>query len=89
VVHQGRTHYLAGWFAPDLQARVLARAAQAAGLPTTVLPEGLRLRNRGNLQFIFNYNAHEVTWNPTNAEWLMGGPSIAAHGVAVARRGES
>jgi beta-galactosidase len=89
VVHQGRTHYLAGWFAPDLQARVLARAAQAAGLPTTVLPEGLRLRSRGNLQFIFNYNAHEVTWNPTNAEWLMGGPSIAAHGVAVARRGES
>ncbi|MBS0255358.1 MAG: beta-galactosidase [Proteobacteria bacterium] len=54
--HQ-RRRYLATWPTPALAGAVLERAARDAGLATTPLPEGVRLRRAGNRTFAFNYAA--------------------------------
>ncbi len=46
--------YLAGWPDDALLASVLGFAAAEAGLATTALPEGMRLRRRGGLVFAFH-----------------------------------
>ena len=86
LVRQGRTRYLAGWFSPALQRLVLEQAALDAGLAPVQLPEGLRIRRRGELLFAFNYNEHPLALAVPQAEWLLGGETISAHGLSVARR---
>ena len=85
VLKQGRVRYLAGWFDAGLQQALLHRAALDAGLSPVQLPPGLRLRRRGELLFVFNYASavHEV--QVPQAQWLVGGATVHAHGVAIAR----
>ena len=52
--------YLAAWPDDALLASTVAFAAAEAGVPTTVLPEGLRLRRRGPLRFAFHYGPGEI-----------------------------
>ena len=54
--------YLGGWPDQDLWDRVIALAAKSAGISTTSLPEGFRLREAGQYRFGFNYAAHDVQW---------------------------
>ena len=86
LVRQGRTRYLAGWFSLALQRRVLEMAAVDAGLTPVRLPEGLRIRRRGELLFAFNYLDRPQTLDVPQAQWLVGGPTVPAHGLAIARR---
>ena len=86
LVRQGRTRYLAGWFSPALQRRVLEQAAADAGLATVRLPEGLRLRRRGDWLFAFNYNDQPHRLEVPQADWLVGHEVVPAHGAALARR---
>ena len=86
VLRQGRSRYLAGRFDPALERSLLEAAAQDAGLAPTRLPEGLRLRRRGELLFVVNYNEHPLSVQVPQAQWLIGGPRVDAHGVSVAHR---
>jgi beta-galactosidase len=85
LLRQGRTRYLAAWFDAAMQRAVLRRAALDAGLAPVLLPEGVRLRRRGDCLYAFNYNSHAVHIEVPQAQWLLGGPVLPAHGVAIAR----
>jgi beta-galactosidase len=66
--------YLAGWPDTALWDEIVAFGASRAGLQTTRLPEGLRLRQCGNVQFALNYGAETVVWNgvkipPAGVHW--------------------
>jgi len=53
---RGALSYLAGWPDETLIEQVLLRLAEVANLRTFRLPEGLRVRRRGNHLFVFNYD---------------------------------
>jgi beta-galactosidase len=65
---------------------LLAAAALEAGLDPTPLPDGLRVRRRGDLLFAMNYDTEPQWLEVPQAEWLLGGPRVAPHDVSVARR---
>jgi beta-galactosidase len=82
----GRFHYLAGWPDRVLMLDILGRLAAECGLPVRSVPEGLRLRRHGNVQFAFNY-APTVTdisgLMPEGASLLLGDWSLPTAGVAA------
>jgi beta-galactosidase len=55
--------YLGSWPDETLWDRLIKMATVQAGLEITALPDGLRLREAGAVQFAFNYSAHSVSWN--------------------------
>jgi beta-galactosidase len=55
LIRHGALSYLAGWPDEILMRRILEKLAQEAGLATTWLPEGLRIRRQGNRLFAVNY----------------------------------
>ena len=63
LISQERVFYLAGRPDDELAGRALAVIAEAAGLKTCALPEGLRVRRRGDVTFVFNYDdrAHDLS----------------------------
>ncbi|MGJ3263989.1 MAG: beta-galactosidase [Salinarimonas sp.] len=61
LVGTARRAYLAGWPDDGALDRIVCRAAAAAGLETLVLPDGLRVRDRGGWRFVTNYSAESVT----------------------------
>jgi beta-galactosidase len=86
VVAGGRVRYLAGWFDHATQRNLLAQAAGAAGLAPVELPEGLRLRRRGELAFFLNYGERPVTLDTDATGWLVGERVVPPYGVFVARQ---
>jgi beta-galactosidase len=97
IARQNTVRYLGGWFDTKLQRAVLCRAALEAGLAPvgatagspgelgSWLPEGLRIRRRGDLLFAFNYSDTELTLNVPQARWLLGSPTVPAYGVCIAQ----
>jgi len=63
LVSQGRFSYLAGWPNAALVERVLRHLCKAAKIDVCALPDGLRMRQRGETVFVFNYDdrAHDLT----------------------------
>ncbi|QBF30837.1 beta-galactosidase [Thalassococcus sp. S3] len=68
LVGNDQNWYLGGWPDETLWDRILDLAARKADLHLRPLPEGLRLRRAGDLEFAFNYNAHDVHWNDADLE---------------------
>ena len=62
LVGTEQLQYLAGW--PDQVAmqRILGRVCALAGVPTRVLPEGIRVRETASHEFIFNYNSRPTVF---------------------------
>ncbi len=60
LMSNGQTRYLGGWPDPAALTRFVADAADAAGLVTELLPEGLRRRDTASHRIWFNYNAEPV-----------------------------
>lgn len=56
----GKARYLASWPQGALLDEVITRACGDAGIATTPLPEGLRIRRTGNYLFAFNYSAGKI-----------------------------
>lgn len=56
----GNVRYVAGWPDASLLTAIVARMADEAGLATTYLPEGVRIRRAGAFTFAFNYGANPV-----------------------------
>ncbi len=63
LVSNGRLMYLCGW--PDHEAydRVVETACAAAGIATTKMPTGLRIRETAQHRFVFNYAPTAISWN--------------------------
>jgi beta-galactosidase len=81
-----RTHYLAGWPDAALLREIVATLATECGLPVRPLPEGLRLRRHGDVQFAFNYAPHEIDLGELMAEGaslLLGSRKLPPAGVAA------
>ena len=87
LLRQGRTRYLATRVEPSFERELLQAAAADAGLATTWLPDGLRLRRRGTWLFVINYSGEVQHVQVPQARWLLGGPRVPAHGVAIAEHG--
>ncbi|MEP6504855.1 MAG: beta-galactosidase [Betaproteobacteria bacterium] len=84
VARRGRFRYLAATLARDLLDAVIEGAAIDAGLAPTRLPEGLRLRRRGRLQFAFHSGPGRVAAPaPADATWVLGEREIGPAGVAA------
>jgi beta-galactosidase len=86
----GRGHYLATWPHPQLLDRVLRRAAAEEGMEVLSLPDGLRLRRRGEVRFAVNYGPESVRLDSVlegvgGFHFLLGGPVLAPAGVAAWR----
>ncbi|TFL19962.1 beta-galactosidase [Jannaschia formosa] len=55
LIRDGRRFHLTGWPDRDAARRVVGTLAREAGLETTELPDGLRLRDTATERFVFNY----------------------------------
>ncbi|MEO5689253.1 MAG: beta-galactosidase [Burkholderiaceae bacterium] len=84
ILQRGPVRYLAGTLDMSLLDVVVEGAAADAGLATTRLPEGLRLRRRGRLQFAFHAGPGRVTLPaPADATWVLGERELGPAGVAA------
>uniref|UniRef100_A0A7V4TGC2 Beta-galactosidase n=1 Tax=Candidatus Caldatribacterium saccharofermentans TaxID=1454753 RepID=A0A7V4TGC2_9BACT len=79
-------YYLAFWPDDTFLLDFFEELAQKAGITTTRLPEGLRLRRRGDLICAFNYSPEnrEVPAKET-AQFLLGGRILPPYEVAIWR----
>ncbi|MER3482280.1 MAG: beta-galactosidase [Meiothermus sp.] len=84
VWRSGNRHYLAFWPTKGFLTNYLGVIAQEVGLQTHTLPEGLRLRRRGNLTFAFNYTANPRPLTlPGDTQFVLGGRTVEPYGVSV------
>jgi len=84
VLRRGRMRYLAAAFDNDLLDAIVAGAAQDAGLSASRLPDGMRLRRRGRLQFAFHSGPGRARVPaPPGATWVLGGADLDPAGVAA------
>jgi beta-galactosidase len=82
LIAKGHHHYLACWPDHDLLASVVTLVTAKAKLKTISLPDGIRLRRRGELLFVMNYGNR--SWRiPIKGELLLGSRTIAAQDVAI------
>lgn len=80
--------YLACWPDAQLLETVLAKRCAERGLAVLALPDGLRLRQRGNIQFAINYEATPVNLadyvpGATSLDFVIGGVELPPAGVAA------
>jgi beta-galactosidase len=80
----GAVTYLNAWPDTALLEALTARLLAAKGLPTAILPEGLRVRRRGDLTFVFNYGPNTQDIGGLFAgECIRGDIKLAPAGVTV------
>ncbi|MEN9855572.1 MAG: hypothetical protein RL186_1531 [Pseudomonadota bacterium] len=84
----GQTDYIACWPDAALLDTILRARAAEKGLAPHDLPEGLRLRRRGNICFAINYEAHSVDLSAhlTGAaafDYRIGGMVLPPAGIAA------
>lgn len=89
LVGEGNRFYLGSCVDRSLLKSCFVKLAEKAGLQTEYLPEGVRLRERGKIVFVFNYGSQGAHYEPDNARLLIGSASLPAAGVAVWRRNAS
>lgn len=86
LYRHGRAVYLAGWPDRALLDRIVPALAREAGLTTSALPEGLRLRRRGELCFAFNFGPEPVDCPaPDGATFILGQRRLEVADVAAWR----
>jgi beta-galactosidase len=84
ILSHGRVRYVAGWLTHALHREVLAQAARDACIETQRLPDGLRIRRRGDLTFAFNFGAEQVQAPaPVNATFVLGDSQLKTGDVCV------
>jgi beta-galactosidase len=85
LVRAGRWSYLACWPDAPLLANVLRAIAARAGLGVESLPEGVRLRRRGDLTFAFNYGDEIYVAPAPASRFVLGGRGVGPSEVAIWR----
>ncbi|MCP4070728.1 MAG: beta-galactosidase [Hyphomicrobiales bacterium] len=88
LVRQNNITYLCGWPDGHLLQSALNGLAEAAGLKTRRLPDGVRLRRSGDLTFVFNYGDCDFDASGLElGECRLGGTQIPPSGVSVFESG--
>lgn len=86
VYQQQNIRYLATWPEPKLLLSLFKDLCQVADIAIHELPQGVRLRRHGDLQFVFNFGTTTTTITaPDNAQWLLGQPQLKQAEIAVWR----
>jgi beta-galactosidase len=84
VLSHGKVRYVAAWLSHELHRAVLEQAAKDAGIETQLLPDGLRVRRRGDLTFAFNFGALQVQAPaPVNVTFVLGQRQLATGDVCA------
>jgi beta-galactosidase len=83
LMGEGRHYYLGSCVDNGVLKSSLGKLADIAGLSTEHLPKGIRVRERGNVIFVFNYGTNPVFYAPEKAHLLIGQQMIEAAGVAI------
>ena len=83
LVGSGQRYYLGSCVDNKVLKASLSRLAEKANLAPYFLPKGIRIRQRGDLIFAFNYSSIPQIFRPTKALPLIGGAKLAPCGVAV------
>ncbi|MGF6775202.1 beta-galactosidase [Paraburkholderia sp. GAS334] len=84
VVSNGRVRYAGAWFDHALHRVLLEDAARDARIEIATLPEGLRLRRRGNVTFAFNFGPDVIAAPaPVNARFVLGGRELRTADVCA------
>jgi beta-galactosidase len=84
MVSHGRVRYVGAWLTHPLHRALLEQAAVDAGVQVQTLPEGLRVRRRGNVTFAFNFGQASVRVPaPPAATFVLGGPRLDTGEVAA------
>jgi beta-galactosidase len=83
-----RCDYLACWPDRELLRDVVSARCEQAGIKTYDLPDGLRLRRRGDVMFVINYEAMPVNLSDhlgdmSGVSFLIGGVELQPAGVAA------
>ena len=83
-----RFDYIACWPDPALLHVILSERCTQLGLKTLNLPDGLRVRRRGDVAFVINYenapaDLRDHFGDQLGASFLLGGPTLEAGGVAA------
>lgn len=82
LIAKSNHHYVACWPDKKLLHSTIALLAKKAKLKTTTLPAHIRIRQRGNLSFAFNYGTE--SWAvPTKAKLLLGDRVLRPQAVAA------
>lgn len=74
LIGTGSLRYLTAWLDEMGLKRVLEELCRDAGVPTQILPEGVRTRTSGQTRFVFNYSRHTrevdgITLSPAGVYW--------------------
>jgi len=84
LVRHGHVHYLATLTDDACLTALFAGLCAEAGVATTPVDGGLRVRRRGDLVFGINYGAEPVDApSPPGADFVLGGPSIGPRDLAI------
>lgn len=84
LLRRNRVSYMTACFDRAVLGAVMAKCARDAGIDTTRLPEGLRLRQRGALRFAVNYGDSEQRLPVrAGARFFLGGPVVGPIDVAA------
>jgi beta-galactosidase len=84
LVRQSNLSYICGWPDQNLLQTILTRSAELAKIETCKLPAGIRLRQNGDLTFVFNYGSNERDLkNLVQGECVFGDTLLAPCGVSV------
>ena len=76
--------YLCGWPDENLLKAIMKEQMLSAGLTTVLLPQYLRVRQRGNLLFFTNYGKQKVSIpEKYNGEFLLGQRELAQSDLAI------
>jgi beta-galactosidase len=84
VFAHAQRRYVATWPEPALLDRVVTRLAAEAAIAVVVLPQGIRLRRAGQVNFAFNYSSKSVALPaPAGTQFVIGSAALDAAGLAV------
>ena len=65
IMGTANLRYLAGWPDDATFDRIVTGLCDEADIPTTPLPQGLRIRDTATHRFVFNYAEHPQDWHGT------------------------
>lgn len=87
VLKSGKTLYLAGRGDDDAQDRFVRHALDLAGITWIDLPKDIRIRDNGNLRYIFNYGKETTDMHPyfSKSDVVMGTLELAPCDVTCVR----
>jgi len=87
LVGEGKRFYLGSCLDSNVLKTSMEKLAERAQLNITYLPQGVRVRERGNVIFAFNYSQNEKYFSPNTmeekAELVIGSKKLAPAGVSI------